>query len=293
MNNKISVLLVVVSAFATVEGCARINLTSRQRPGRELCKLMNEDIHESSGLAYSVSEKDILWTHNDSGDSPRIFAFDLDGRDLGAFEINGADAVDWEDMASFAMEGRGYLLIADVGDNYRGREFVTLYLVREPDVERDHENAGRVIDVEQRIDFTYEDGPRDCESVAVDPATRTVFLVSKSKRKKCKVYSLPLDELSTGEIASAVAVASINVQYATAMDVSADGGRAVVLTYLEAYEWTRQESETWAEAFGRTPYLMLMPPRPQGESICYAPDGQSLYLTSEAAPAPLWEVRTP
>jgi len=251
---------------------------------------MNREIMESSGLAFSQSGKDILWTHNDSGDAPRIFAFDLDGRDLGAFEINGADAVDWEDMASFTMEGQGYLLIADVGDNYRQREFVTLYLVREPDVDRDHENAGRVIGVEQRIDFTYEDGPRDCESVAVDPATRTIFLVSKSKRKKCKVYSLLLDESSTGEIASAGAVASIKVQYATAMDVSPDGRRAVVLTYLEAYEWTRQESETWSEAFGRTPYLLLMPPRPQGESICYSPDGQSLYLTSEAAPTPLWEV---
>ena len=33
-----------------------------------------------------------------------------------------------------------------------------------------------------------------------------------------------------------------------------------------------------------------MPLRIQGESICYGPDGKTLYLTSEKLPTPLWEV---
>jgi hypothetical protein len=33
-----------------------------------------------------------------------------------------------------------------------------------------------------------------------------------------------------------------------------------------------------------------MPRRRQGESICYGPDGKTLYLTSEQLPTPLWEV---
>ena len=44
----------------------------------------------------------------------------------------------------------------------------------------------------------------------------------------------------------------------------------------------------------RQPEVVTMPIRRQGESICYAADGHSLYLTSERQPTPLWIVeRTP
>jgi hypothetical protein len=33
-----------------------------------------------------------------------------------------------------------------------------------------------------------------------------------------------------------------------------------------------------------------MPQRRQGETVCYGPDGKTLYLTSEFAPTPLFEV---
>ena len=55
-----------------------------------------------------------FWTHNDSGDGPRVFELDDDG----AFRARGractnAEAVDWEDIAI-----RGYTLyVGDIGDN--------------------------------------------------------------------------------------------------------------------------------------------------------------------------------
>jgi hypothetical protein len=75
------------------------------------------------------------------------------------------------------------------------------------------------------------------------------------------------------------------------MDISSNGRRAVVLTYGDAYEFVRNSDEGWPEAFARRPLVIPMPKRPQGESICYGPDGVTLYLTSEKAPSPLWEVR--
>jgi len=64
----------------------------------------------------------------------------------------------------------------------------------------------------------------------------------------------------------------------------------VVLTYGNAYEFTRENGEACNMAFARQPAEILMPDREQGESICYSLDGKSLYLTSEKLPAPLWEV---
>jgi len=92
------------------------------------------------------------------------------------------------------------------------------------------------------------------------------------------------------EIMEAKKVANLHLPTATAMDISPDGMRAVILTYDHAYEYTRQPDETWERAFSRKPRCIIMPPRIQGESICYGPDGKTLYLTSEKLPTPLWEV---
>ena len=60
---------------------------------KQLAKLANREIDESSGLACSRAASDVFWTHNDSGDRPRVFAFDVEGKHLGAFRLAGAEAV--------------------------------------------------------------------------------------------------------------------------------------------------------------------------------------------------------
>lgn len=41
------------------------------------------NITEASGLVASRSQKDLLWTHNDSGDELRIFGIYTDGTGTG------------------------------------------------------------------------------------------------------------------------------------------------------------------------------------------------------------------
>src|SRR5438876_6301733 len=54
---------------------------------------------ESSGVAVSRAYPGVLWTHNDSGDGPYLYATDLRGTDRGALLVPGAQAIDWEDMS--------------------------------------------------------------------------------------------------------------------------------------------------------------------------------------------------
>src|SRR2546425_6095747 len=49
---------------------------------------------ESSGVAVSHAYRGVLWTHNDSGDGPYLYATDLRGSDRGALLVPGADAID-------------------------------------------------------------------------------------------------------------------------------------------------------------------------------------------------------
>ena len=270
--------------------------TIEYAPGQKLCELANRKIGESSGLACGRLAKDVFWTHNDSGDPPVIYAFGADGKDLGAFRVQGAAAKDWEDMASFKIGKKAFLLLADVGDNARKRKTCELYIVREPRLPRTTTRpapgkpaAGRV-KVRVKIVFAYEDGPHDCESVAVDANGRKIYLATKETPLTAKIYELPLPNKSPRKTLKAKAVADLPTLFATAMDISPDGLRAVVLNYGAAYQYTRAPGQTWAKAFSQLPRQIKVPARRQGESICYGPDGKTLYLTSEKLPTPLWQV---
>jgi len=267
----------------TEDGAAKDSRPIESPRTEQLSILASADILESSGLAVSLDTPNVFWTHNDSGDGPRLFAFHVSGRDLGAVSLAGITAIDWEDLASFRQDNRGWLLVADVGDNARRREACQLHLLAEPALDR------RTAAVHITINFRYENGPKDCEAVGVDGSSNTVLLASKAILQS-EVFALQLPPAPTAQVFVARSIATISIPLVTALDVSPDGTRAIVLTYADAYEFQRREGESWSDAFKLEPQVIKMPSRRQGESICYAPDGCALFLTSEKQPTPLWKV---
>lgn len=260
---------------------------------RKLAVLSDKAISESSGLAACRSRPDTFWTHNDSGNGPRLFLFDKHGKTVAEFRLDLKKTDDWEDMCSFRYQGINYLLIGDVGDNGRNRKECWLHLLHEPQIKPDKNKKPLQLEIERSVRFTYEDGPRDCEALGVDATTGVAYLISK-KLFGSAVYELPLfSELSPERQTArqtARFVATVNIPLASAADISPDGTRAVVLTYTDAFEFVRKPSESWSAAFQRPPRQLAMPIRRQGETICYGTDSQTLYLTSEHASQPFWEV---
>lgn len=257
---------------------------------RKVCDLTDGEIKESSGLGASRTIDGVFWTHNDSGDEPRVFAVDREGRTRATFRLEGAEADDWEDLCVFSRGRKSWLLIADTGDNDSERDEVVLYVVEEPRSLPPEGAANASLRVAARIVMTYEDGKHDCESVGVDDTTGQVLLVTKQRRMgKPGVYAFELPERSGKAVARKIAEVDVP-PLTTALDVSPDGRLAVVLTYVDAYVFPRAEGEDWAAAFGRAPLRVKMPARRQGESICFGRDGRTLFLTSEKVPTPLWEV---
>ncbi|MCO5165683.1 MAG: hypothetical protein M9894_04855 [Planctomycetes bacterium] len=256
---------------------------------RKVCDLEDRQIKESSGLAASRRHAGVFWTHNDSGDSARLFAIDAEGRTRATLAVEGAEAVDWEDIAAFTWRERAWLLVADTGDNGRVREHVVLYLVEEP---ADLPATGS-LRVAARVEVRYEDGAHDCESVAVDETSGTVLLVTKQRlsgRPGLYLFPLPEDLARPAPVLARKAVDLEVPPLTTAMDVSPDGRLAVVLTYGDAYAFPRRDGEGWEQALGRAPIVVKLPPRRQGEALCFGHDGRSLWLTSEKRPTPLFEV---
>lgn len=252
-----------------------------------LCKLKNKAVRESSGIACSRRRNDVLWTHNDSGGGPKLYAFNRDGDDLATYEIAGARVRDCEDLCSFVIEKTPCLLLADVGDNNAKRKLCTLYVVEEPAIPDVTPARGR-LKIERTIHFRYPDGPRDCESVAVDPAAGVVLLADKPRGLRCRIYALALKD--RGKVLQARRIAVVTFLVPTGMDVSPDGRRCVLSTYGPAYEFSRPAGQTWAAAFRRRPRQIDLPRRRQGEAVAYGADGKTLYVTSEGTPCPVWEI---
>lgn len=250
---------------------------------RQIAVLESAVAKESSGMAVSRRRPDVFWTHNDSGNEPQIFAFDTKGKILCTCTIAGASAIDWEDMASFTLDGVPYLLLADIGDSRRQRTSHKLYLIEEPKLDQ------KSAPIKNTIKFSYDDGPHNCEAVAVDTTNKTILLCTKVSGLTCEVFQFELTMHGNPNLV-AKPVAKPAISAVTSMDISPDGRRAVLLTYGDAYEFVRRDGEAWGAAFSQMPRAIHMPERKQGEAICFGADGKTLYLTSEQAPTPLWEV---
>ena len=264
----------------------------RYRSPRKLAVLENHEINESSGLACSRRQPGIIWTHNDSGDDPVIYAFNRQGKHLGRFEVGGAKAHDWEDMASVLLDETPCLLVGDVGSRRPDDEPYVLYLVEEPRIDRNATKRSGMVRLLKTVPFHFQGGRRNCESIALDPTSRMVLLATKTANRLCTIYAIPWpDNTDEEEVKEAVPVSRANVQMVTAMDVSPDGRRAILAGYSTGMEFYRRKDEDWDQAFKQNGRLVLLPFRRQGESICYGTDGKTIYVTSEKLPTPLFEIQ--
>lgn len=251
----------------------------------------DESLKEASGLAASRRHKDVLYSINDSGNEPRLFALGTDGRKLGSSPIRYRGTHDFEDIASFEIDKTSYLLIADTGDNFYWRRSVTLLIIEEPDLET--LSTGMELDVAWSIKFSYPDGYRDVEAVAVDEDK--IYLISK-RRVPVEVYELPLRPGNKQVVAKRIGILT-GIPQPTDRDLREDprygkfrsmptafdinGRHAIVFTYRDAYYFRRGRRESWAAALAKIPKRILLPDIYGLEAGSFDTRAQHLYVTGE------------
>ena len=136
-----------------------------------------------------------------------------------------------------------------------------------------------------------EDGPHNCESLAVDTERNEILLLTKTKPQHCGLYVLPLSLHERSHVRTAKRIASPFLPFTTGMDLSPDGRHLVVASMLDGIAVARNESQTWAEAFETSSQRLPLPQRRQGETICFGIRGQTLFANSEKKQQPLWKRR--
>lgn len=261
------------------------------RPVLWMGKLESRDLAETSGLAASSTEPNLLFAVNDSGNPPGIYALTHNGKEAGHWPIDYPYTHDFEDLAAFTLDGKPYLLVADTGDNFHWRSRLNILVFDAPDAKTE----GGALKLAWEFSFNYPEGYRDVEAVAVDVGSNSIFLVSK-RYVPPELFRLPLrpdDDLVT---AKPVAVLD-GIPGPTERDLQEDpsdgayssmptafdinGRDAVVVTYKEAYLYKRKLGQNWAEAFSGVPDRIRLPYTYGLESVAFDSGGRYFYVTGE------------
>ena len=256
-------------------------------------RLEDPNIREASGLARSQRQDDLFWIINDNGAKEWVHAVNPRGKRIGEFDLKKSDNVDWEDLASFSIDGTPYLLVADIGDNDAKYKTRTLYVVKEPVAAKNEKKK-----VAWQIDFKYPDGPRDAESVAVDIENQRALVLTKRNTPPV-LYEVPLqtadDKKVTakwlGTIRSLPPPSRQDVEFApktndwhwqpVGMDISADNLAAVILTYRAVYYYTRQPGQDWFDALNTRPRRVSLGNFRNAEAIAFGNDTRMVVVTGE------------
>lgn len=262
--------------------------------------IRSQDVNESSGVAASKCQSGVFWTHNDSGDGPFIYAFDPKGENLGTWRVDGADNVDWEDIAmAQARDGRCFIYIADIGNNKLNREVLVIYRVEEPAITdsnkgRQKQDAATTASAES-MRFRYPDKVQDAETLMVDQNTGAIWLLTKRLNEPSNIYKLRWSndiEVVTAEKVGTLSVPAVPNGLLTGGDISSDGRRVVVCDYARAYEMTLPvDAASVDEIWKQAPKPVDLGKRQAGEAVAYFSDASSILATSEKLNSPIITAR--
>jgi hypothetical protein len=304
LNKRTIVFLVYIIAFFFFrhsQGTPEPVNNGPFQPPKVIASVSNSFIDESSGVASSRKTPGLLWTHNDSGDGPFIYAMDRSGSFRGVFKLSLPKPKDWEDIAvgPGKRPGEHYVYLGDIGNNSNNRQEFQIHILPEPVLSKaDRESSrkrARVITNVRTIKFRYPDGNFDSEALMVHPRSGDIYVVTKEANSRARVYKAPSASLSE-KVITLAKIADLRVPALfggriTGGDISPDGRNVALCDYMFGYELRLPDRAEAFDSIWKQPLNRIMVGlREQGESICYSHDGSSLLATSEGNPFPIIEI---
>ena len=243
------------------------------------------DLEELSGIAASRRHPGLLWVLEDSGAENVLVALGHDGATLGTLRLDGAENVDWEDLALGPCGVEHCLWVGDFGDNGESRDNLRLIRVVEPDPAVLKPSAETSVPAES-FPFSYPSGPQNAESLGVG-ADGMPAVLTKRNDGLTRIYGF--SDLQAGQPASAVLLSTLPTSAssgvasaATAADLSADGERLLVRTYAGLREYVLGKAGLAAAASAKVSVLPAAL-EPQGEAVAYDERERRIWQVSEGS----------
>ncbi len=241
-------------------------------------------INESSGIVKSRTYENLYWTHNDSGDSARLFPVNRDGELLkpewmrGTFEgiaIGNAFNVDWEELA---IDNHGNLYIGAFGNNGNARRDLGVYVLREPyPAASSSARALKLIPFEYPDQKSFPPEKRNFDREAFFWANGKLYFLTKHRSDtRTKLYRLDSEE--TKKVNTLTYLSSYETKkWVTAADATVDGSKIAVLTTEGA--WVFEKTESSDDYLAGQAFHKKFKAK-QCEAICWD-DEETLIITNE------------
>ncbi|WP_214070401.1 hypothetical protein [Mucilaginibacter sp. dw_454] len=245
-------------------------------------KLSRTDLLEISGVAASRINPGVLYIHNDSGNAAQVYLTDGTGADKGTLTLTSVGNRDWEDIAvgPGPVAGVSYIYIAEIGDNKSVYSSVFIYRFPEPDLTGKTLPYVADINSVDIIQLKYPDGPRNAETLMIDPSTKDIYIASKeSNFSKIYVARYPQSLTSTTVLSP---VAQLFFNKATGGDISPDGTEILLRSNELIWYWKLAAGTTISSGFLTQPQVApYADNEPQGEGVGFAADGSGYYTDTE------------
>jgi hypothetical protein len=268
-----------------------VTIPSRARAG----------LGESSALVMSSTDPGVLFTINDSGNEPILFAIDTSGADRGAWRVQESTNVDWEALAVGPCKSAGTprcLYIGDVGDNEGERRRRTIYRVPEPRAK----DAGYVGTLTaERVAFTYPDHRHDVEAMYVAPNGDVALITKRPLRtlfrhlRPALVFRIPAGAwdgksavVAKLDDSLSVVPGSSPLRVITDASVSPDGSHLSVRTYSQLFVYA-VDARSGRVHFSALPAICNLTSlgEAQGEGVAWIAASGRFAFSSEGRAAPL------
>jgi hypothetical protein len=240
--------------------CSLVCIQAKAEPDSAPLRLIgitaHQPISEMSGMVKSRRFPDVYWVHNDSGDTPRLFAINRSGEVIitnylkprfhGAITEEGkkpwpgipihlAVNEDWEDIA--IDEDRIY--IADLGNNGNARRDLGVYILYEPNPHAVYES--RIINyipVRYPLQEQYPALKWHYDSEGMFVVDGKMYFLTKHRQPNKPFEWAPgvtlfrLDTFNTNEANILTEVDHHEqVSVVTGADVSPDGSKLAIVSY--------------------------------------------------------------
>lgn len=177
--NKIILLFTIVfyNAFVFSQNCNTNPIT-----------ILDQSVKETSGLIFFDGK---LVTHNDSGDSARLYEIDtITGNVLRIVNISNATNIDWEDIT----HDSNYIYVGDFGNNYGNRTDLVIYRISKQDFNSQTNVLADslVIEYSDQTNFNSQPNANNYDCEAMIAFKDSLMLFSKNwENEKTYLYTIP------------------------------------------------------------------------------------------------------
>lgn len=254
---------------------------NESEPSAEVLFDLPKTIKESSAV-QTMAGSDWIWTLQDQGNQPELYAMDNDGKLVHTILIDNVDNNDWEDLTS---DPKGNLYIGDFGNNDNDRKNLAIYKIAAADLKKPKAKVSETISFyyPEQVLFPPKKSERFYDVEAFFYFNDHFYLFTKNRSSKFDgttfLYKVPnkpgnhpaklMDSFKTCDNFNHCAV--------TGATVSPDGKRMVLLSSDKIWVFSNYTGNQFLS--GQVQAIELGS-YTQKEGACFV-DNETLYITDE------------